>query len=53
MSFEIEIKCECGQEVDTSILKDGCIEVTPCKYCIKEAKEEGYKDGYKDSESQA
>ena len=44
--LEFEVKCECGQYLDTYVNRSGIIEVTPCSTCIDSARGNGFEDGY-------
>jgi hypothetical protein len=45
MTVELEVICDCGMELDTSVGYAGRITVTPCDRCLAEERDEAYREG--------
>jgi len=46
---EIELVCEvCGEDLEVEQGSNRIFNVSPCQLCLREAKKEGYEEGYSD-----
>lgn len=51
--IELEIICEvCSGDLEVVQLPNRDFSVTPCPECLRDAKKEGYEEGYLDGESE-
>jgi len=53
VKVEIDLECKCGNGLDVKVDKWGTgLIITPCEKCLREARDEGYHEGYTEAEEE-
>jgi hypothetical protein len=45
MSFEVEVYCDCGDELAVKEIGDGTLKAQPCQSCLDKKYDEGFREG--------